>query len=375
MVDLLIKNGKTEREAPVEIAVTGGKIEAVAAHLPAVNAEQILDLHGQSYVTPGWIDDHVHCYEKLTLYYDDPDLDGYTTGVTTVIDAGSTGADNIRDFYTRTRDKETNVYALINVSKTGILAQNELDDMARVQQEPLVQALRDLPDFIVGIKARESHSVVLDNGIQPLLAAKRFQSLFHGLLPVMVHIGNNPPDLRDVLGAMTSGDILTHAYNGKPNGILDLHGRIKAFVREAYDRGVIFDVGHGTDSFNFRTGEIARDAGLVPRSLSTDIYSRNRTHGPVYDMATTMEKMLLIGYTLPEVIRMVTYGPAANFHLRNKGRLLPGCDGDLTIFKLTKGTKILVDSDGNKRTAERLIKPTHAIVAGRVHKLEVNEFG
>ncbi|MCI1880704.1 MAG: amidohydrolase/deacetylase family metallohydrolase [Sporolactobacillus sp.] len=370
MTDLLIKNGKTDRGKPIEVAVTGGRIEAVSNHLAGMDAGQIVDLHGQSYVTPGWIDDHVHCDEQLTLAYDDPDLDGYTTGVTTVIDAGSTGADNIRDFYARTRNKRTNVYAMINVAKTGIFAQNELDDMARVQQEPLMQAIRDLPNFIVGIKARESHSVVLDNGIRPLLAAKRFQSLFHDHLPIMVHIGNNPPDLRDVLGAMTGGDILTHAYNGKPNGMLDWHGRIKAFVWEAYDRGVIFDVGHGKDSFNFHTSEIARDAGLVPRSLSTDIYSRNRTHGPVYDMATTMEKMLLIGYTLPEVIQMVTYGPAANFHLRNKGRLLPGCDGDLTIFKLTKGSKILVDSDGNKRTAEQLIKPTHAIIAGQVYKLE-----
>jgi len=367
MEDLYIKNGKTERNQPIEIAITDGKITAVGKKLDGLSAKKTIDLHNESYVTPGWIDDHVHSYEKLSLYYDDPDKDGYLTGVTTVVDAGSTGADNIRDFYDITRAKKTNVYAMINISKTGILAQDELGDITRIQKGLLYNAVNDLQDFIVGIKVRESHSVVVDNDVKPLLEAKRFQAQLN--LPIMVHVGANPPELKDVLNAMSRDDILTHAYNGKPNGMLDEDGHIKDFVFDAYDRGVIFDVGHGTDSFNFRVGEIARDEGLVPKSISTDIYHKNRTNGPVYDMATTLEKMLLIGYSLPEIIRMVTYAPADNFGLVGKGQLRIGYDGDLTIFNVEKGNKVLTDSNGNERTTDTLIKPIYSVIAGNDYSI------
>ena len=369
MFDVLFKNGKTEREQPIEVGINGGRIAAVAPKLEGAGGHQEIDLHQQSYVTAGWIDDHVHCYEKLSLYYDDPDEDGYKAGVTTVIDAGSTGADNIRSFYDITRAKKTNVYALINIGRTGILAQDELGDLDKVNKQALFDVVADLPDFIVGIKARESHSVVIDNGIKPLLAARSYAALL-GHLPIMVHVGANPPELKDILQAMGTGDVLTHAYNGKPNGMIDENGEIKEFVYDAYDRGVVFDVGHGTDSFNFKTMQIARDHGLDPKSLSTDIYHRNRENGPVYDMATTMEKMLLLGYTLPEVIRMVTFAPADTFHLLNKGRLRPGKDADVTIFNLTKGDKVLTDSNGNTKTGQQLIAPIYTVVGGAVYDLE-----
>ncbi|GAB5056723.1 hypothetical protein COSHB9_11100 [Companilactobacillus alimentarius] len=233
MEDLYIKNGKTERNQPIEITITDGKITAVDSKLAGITANKTIDLKNKSYVTPGWIDDHVHSYEKLDLYYDDPDKDGYLTGVTTVIDAGSTGADNIRDFYKITRGKKTNVLAMINISKTGILAQDELGDITRVQKKPLYDAVQELQNFIVGIKVRESHSVVVDNDVKPLLEAKRFQAQLG--LPIMVHVGANPPELKYVLDSMSRGDILTHAYNGKPNGMIDKNGHVEDFALDAYD--------------------------------------------------------------------------------------------------------------------------------------------
>ncbi|RRK09598.1 amidohydrolase/deacetylase family metallohydrolase [Lactiplantibacillus garii] len=372
MVDLYVQNGRNVHGEPLEVTVTAGKITGVAAKLTNVTAKKTLDVNG-AYVSAGWIDDHVHCYEKLTLYYDDPDADGVRTGVTTVIDAGSTGADNIGDFYERTRTKHTNVYALINISKTGILAQDELGDMARVQWEPFKRAVEQYRDFIVGIKARESHSVVVDNGVQPLIKAKEYQRRIDRQLPVMVHVGANPPELHDILALMTAGDVLTHAYNGKPNGILTAAGTLKPFVREAYDRGVIFDVGHGTDSFNFQTAATAFGAGLIPQSISTDIYHRNRENGPVYDMATTLDKLLLLGFDLPTVIRMVTAAPADNFNLAHKGELAVGADGDLTIFNVVAAKKTLTDSNGNQRQTETVIKPCCAVVAGQVYEVEAQQ--
>lgn len=369
MVDLYVKNGHDVTGAPLEITITDGKIAAVGTELLGIKAKQVLDLNG-SIVSAGWIDDHTHCYEKLTLYYDDPDKDGVATGVTTVIDAGSTGADNIGDFYEITRTKKTNVYAMINISRTGILAQDELGDMSRVQWDVFQAAVEQYPDFIVGIKARESHSVVVNNDVKPLEMAKRYQVKLNKQLPIMVHVGANPPELADVLALMTSGDILTHAYNGKPNGMLTDNGEVKDFVWDAYRRGICFDVGHGTDSFNFQTAEVAFKAGLTPKSISTDIYHRNRENGPVYDMATTLEKMMLLGYDLPTVIEMVTEAPAANFNLSQKGQLKVGYDGDLTVFSLKNQVKELTDSNGNQRTTTTSLRPEYAVVAGKVYEVE-----
>lgn len=368
MTDIYIKNGRTAAGEPIEVGITAGKISAVGPQLN-LEAAKTIDLHGESYVSAGWIDDHTHCYQKLTLYYDDPDLDGVPTGVTTVIDAGSTGADNIGDFYDITRNKKTNVFAMINVSKTGILAQDELGDMSRIQDDLVLDALKKYPDFIVGLKVRESHSVVIDNDVKPLIAGKRIQHEM-GDMPLMVHVGANPPELKDVLALLRKGDILTHAYNGKPNGIIDQEGKIEDFVWDAYHRGVIFDVGHGTDSFNFHTMELAHAAGLDPYSLSSDIYHTNRENGPVIDLATCIEKMLLLGYDLPSLIDMVTKAPAKNFHLEQKGVLAVGKDADVTIFQVRKGHKTLTDSNHNTRDTDTLVVPTTTIVAGQVYELE-----
>ncbi|BDZ31985.1 amidohydrolase/deacetylase family metallohydrolase [Lactiplantibacillus sp. WILCCON 0030] len=369
MADLYLKNGLDVQSQPIEILMTNGKIEQVGQKLAGTTADRTIDLAGQSIVSAGWIDDHTHCYEKLTLYYDDPDQVGYMTGVTTVIDAGSCGADNISDFYARTRAKRTNVYALLNISRTGILAQDELGDLSRVNFETFQNAVNEYPDFIVGMKARMSRSVVVGNGLQPLILAKQFQAQLMHHLPLMVHVGTNPPELQAIMAQLKPGDIMTHCFNGKANGILTTDDRIKPFVQSGYEQGIIFDVGHGTDSFNFHTAAVATAQGLYPQTLSTDSYHRNRENGPVYNLATCIEKMLLLGYPLSEIIPMVTSRPAQNFKLTTKGQLAPGYDADITIFEIKHGSKKLTDSDGNTRITDRLVKPEYSIVGGKVYMI------
>ncbi|MGX7417934.1 amidohydrolase/deacetylase family metallohydrolase [Carnobacterium gallinarum] len=369
MVDLYIKNGKTVSGDKIELTIQAGKILEVAEELQDIEATEVIDLAGESYLSAGWIDDHVHCFEKMTLYYDYPDEIGVPKGVTTVIDAGTTGAENIGEFYELAKNAETNVFALVNISKWGIVEQDELADLKKIKEDLITEALAKYPDFIVGIKARMSRTVVGDNDIIPLDLAKKIQADNHHL-PLMVHIGSAPPTLDKVLADMEKGDVLTHCYNGKPNGILDEQGEIKDFVWDAYRRGIIFDIGHGTDSFNFKVAEKAKAEGLVCETISTDIYHHNREAGPVYDMATTLEKMLVLGYSLEEILPMITENPAAAFHLTNKGQLKAGFDGDVTIFKVAKADKTLTDSNGFTRETHEEILPTYAIVGGKVHPIK-----
>ena len=366
MLDLVIKNGKTIDHKSIEIGINSGKIVSLSRKIATPGRKEIY-LSENQYISAGWIDDHVHCYEKMDLYYDYPDEIGVSKGVTTIIDAGTTGAGNISDFYQISKNLKTNIFALLNISNQGIIKQNELSDLSTINEEAVNHVISKYPQFIVGIKARMSKSVVGSNDIKPLQLAKKIQTKNNNL-PLMVHIGSEPPKLSEILSYLDKGDILTHCFNGKSNGILNqLTKSIKKCAWDAYEKGIIFDIGHGTDSFNFEVAEIAMKEGLKANSISTDIYIRNRLNGPVFDLSTTMEKLRAIGYSWEEIIEKVTKTPADNFQLKNKGYLLEGFDADMTIFEFVNKKKILVDSNGVRRTTNQQIQPIKTIIGGKVY--------
>lgn len=362
MFDLILRRARLTDERECDIALQDGKIAAVGENLPG-EARAERQLAGRYYVSSGWIDSHVHCYPKSPVYHDEADKVGVATGVTTVVDAGSTGADDIDDFYALTRPAATQVYALINIARTGIVTQNELADMQQIDGEAVCCAVKRLPDFIVGLKARMSSSVVGENGIKPLLRAKAIQREA-GDLPLMVHIGNNPPDLAEIADLLTSGDIITHCYNGKPNRILTPQGTLKVAVKNALARGVKLDVGHGSASFSFAVARAAIAEGILPDTISSDIYCRNRLNGPVYTLAHVMSKFFSVGMTLTQVIDCVTWKAAAALRLARKGRLEVGFDADLTVFAVQQAPCAFVDSEGEAVTGEQYLMPLAAVVAG-----------
>ncbi|WP_148052212.1 amidohydrolase/deacetylase family metallohydrolase [Atlantibacter hermannii] len=362
MFDLLLRRARLVDDTVSDIAIRDGKIAALGdIHGPATKT---VDLRGECYVSAGWIDSHVHCYPKSPIYHDEPDSIGVATGVTTVIDAGSTGADDIDDFYAITRHAATEVYALLNISRVGLIAQNELANMANIDGEAVKQAVKRHPDFIIGLKARMSSSVVGENGITPLERAKAMQQE-NGNLPLMVHIGNNPPDLDDIAERLSCGDIITHCYNGKPNRILTPGGELRASVTRAIQRGVRLDVGHGTASLSFAVAKRAISLGVLPHTISSDIYCRNRIKGPVYSLANVMSKFLAIGMSLPQVIDCVTANAADALNLKTKGRLQPGLDADLTLFTLRRQPTLLMDAENDSLQADVMLVPLAAVRAGK----------
>lgn len=323
----------------------------------------MLDLAGKYYLSAGWIDSHVHCYPASPIYHDEADLVGVGSGVTTVVDAGSTGANDVDDFYRLTRAAKTHVYAFLNIAKTGIATQNELADMAQIDKQSVTEAIARNPGFILGIKARMSSSVVGKNGIKPLVRAKEIQQE-NNQLPLMVHIGNNPPDLDEIADLLTQGDIITHCYNGKPNRILTPAGALRESIQRALKRGVLLDVGHGSASFSFDVAELAIKQGIYPHTISSDIYCRNRLNGPVHSLATVMSKFFTLGLSLEQVIRCVTENAAHALRLTDKGVLDTGYDADFTIFELKQQPQVFNDSEGKSVTGEKYLVPLAAVVAG-----------
>lgn len=364
MFDLILRRARLCDEQLADIALRHGKIVAVGD--VQGTAQQERDLGGRYYVSAGWIDSHVHCYPHSPIYHDEADAIGVARGVSTVVDAGSTGADHIDDFWQLTRSAITDVRALINISRTGIVTQNELADMAKIDGEAVVQAVQRRPEFIIGLKARMSSSVVGENGLQPLVRAKAIQQAA-GHLPLMVHIGNNPPVLEEIAALLTSGDIITHCFNGKPNRILSPQGTLKAAVKQAIARGVKLDIGHGSASFSFAVARQAIAQGLLPDTISSDIYCRNRLHGPVHSLAHVMSKFLSLGMTLPQVIACVTDHAAANLRLHSKGRLAEGYDADLTIFTVKEEARPFMDAEGERITGAQQLLPLAVVIAGQWH--------
>ncbi|MGS3144620.1 amidohydrolase/deacetylase family metallohydrolase [Aeromonas sanarellii] len=365
MYDTIIRAGRLGNGQLVDIAIKHGKIAVLGSLPESTEAKQTLTLAGQVHVSAGWIDGHTHCYPASPLYHDEPDKVGVASGVTTVIDAGSTGADDVDDFQQIAAGCKTRVHALLNISRIGLLRQNELANPADIDPALAQAAIRRHPSFIVGIKARMSGSVVGESGLQPLRVAKQIQR-DNGNLPLMVHVGNTPPDLGEIVALLGDGDLLTHCFNGKPNRILTPAGELRQAVREAMQRGLLLDIGHGGASFSFEVAELAIRQGILPHTISSDIYCKNRIKGPVYSLAHVMSKFLAIGMTLEQVLACVTHQAADALRLPGKGRLEVGADADLTLFQVASDPILFADTEAATRHGDRQLLPLAALVGGEL---------
>ena len=366
MYDLIIKNARLIDNSVTDIAIRHGKIVEIGKNIIATSNRE-LDLQNQHYISAGWIDSHTHCFAHSPIYYDEPDLIGVKAGVTAVVDAGSVGALDVDEFYDLAMQAKTHVYSFLNISKIGLVRQSELADMQDVDVPLFDQTLAKYPNFIIGIKVRMSRSVVGENGILPLIKAKEMQKKTG--LPLMIHIGNNPPELDEIADLLTKGDIITHCFNGKPNKIFDKQNNLRDSIKRAIERGVILDIGHGGESFSFAVAERAKCLDVYPNTISSDIYSKNRLQGPVFSLANVMNKFISLGYSKTRIIDSVTKNAAQILHLNNKGEIAIGYDADLTIFDIKQQTVSLTDSEGEIQECHEQFVPLASIVASKTNQV------
>ncbi|AZN39168.1 amidohydrolase/deacetylase family metallohydrolase [Paenibacillus albus] len=364
MTDNMVLRGATLTDGrKVDIVIADGVIaEVTETGNGSVVGSRELDCSGL-FVSSGWIDLHVHAFSELNPYGDEIDEIGVKQGVAVIVDAGSCGADRIGDLAASRAGALTTVYALLNVSKIGLQRIDELSDLAWLEKELAVQAVRLYPDFIVGWKARMSGSVVRENGIQPLRIARELAETTE--LPLMVHIGSAPPKVEDILPLLARGDVVTHYLNGKSNRLFQEDGRPIPALIEAVARGVRMDVGHGTASFSFETAEAAKQSGIRFDTISSDIYRGNRQNGPVYSLAHVMSKFLALGYPLSEVIGGVTASAAEWLGKPELGRIQAGDRANLTLFAVEGERAVFVDSEGETRIGEQQIRARGVYTNGR----------
>ncbi|MEG0275949.1 MAG: amidohydrolase/deacetylase family metallohydrolase [Coprobacillus sp.] len=364
MKNYIIKKANLINGRIVDILVEDGIIKDIQQEIET----SLPQIHfGNDFVSAGWIDMHTHCFDKFEIYGDKPDMIGYPHGVCTVVDAGTAGSDNIDEFYQQSLNAKTRVYSWLNISSKGIYAQNELAHLNHLDANKIISACQKYPQFIIGLKARMSKSVLGDSGNKPLEFANEMKKKVN--LPLMVHIGTAPSLLEDVVNMLDQKDTITHVFNPKENGIVQ-GKELKSCILKARQKGVFLDLGHGTESFSFDVAKIAFEKNLLVDTISTDIYFKNRESGPVFDLATTMNKMLYIGYSLEKIIDSVTRKPAEILNLDLLGEISIGKVADFTIFKISNGEKELIDSTGKLVKLEKWIEPTHVIVKNQMFDLK-----
>lgn len=343
----------------------GGQLVAVGADVHPEAGDDVT--HG-GHLSPGWTDLHTHVYWGATDISVHVHEAGLASGVTTVVDAGSSGEANWPGFraYVQEPAKER-VYAFLNFGSIGLVKTNvvsELEGIHGVDLDQMAAVLKEHTDIVRGVKIRASHVILREWGLEPFKVARKMAR--RSGLPLMVHVGEPPPIVEEVLDRLDEGDILTHCFNGKVGGtIFDDKDAYKA-ARDAYDRGVYFDLGHGTASFAFSIARRAIDDSMVPHTISTDLHDHN-IRGPVFDLATTMSKMLHVGMPLPSVLTAVTRAPDAV--VRNLDRydhwLKPGQKVDAVHFELIDETYEVADSMGQVEKLHRWIVPTRTHFNGQ----------
>jgi dihydroorotase len=371
--DLLLKGGTLidpaqKMHAARDVAFADGQVVAVGDDLPRADAKEVVDCAGRI-VSPGMIDLHVHVFWGVSHFGIEPDPHCIAKGVTTAMDAGSAGADNFPGFRKYVIEvSATRLFAQLNISSQGMLTREigELDDIRYASVPKAVEMIEKHRDVILGVKVRlTKNSIVSENaGIRPLHLAREAADAVG--LPIMVHPQAAWCDsLDDILAVMRERDILTHCFHGSDCGVLDGDGNVRQSVRDAMERGVIFDVGHGAGSFNWNVAERALAQNAAPQTISSDLHVYN-VNGPVYDLATTVSKFLHLGMSLDDAIGKVTATPAQAIQMSNEiGTLAVGAWGDAVVFKLQEGNFELRDSHGQVRIGKQNLVPTTVVRAGK----------
>lgn len=367
----VLRNLRLTDGSLVDIAVENGIIADVSpGGTPSADSDIAgTDYEGKTYVSSGWIDLHVHAFPEFDPYGDDIDEIGVKQGVAAIVDAGSCGADRIGELIASGERAATRLFAFLNVSRIGLSRIDELSRLEWIDPALAARTASEYPDSIVGFKARISRSVVGDSGLEPLWLARKLSD--ETGLPLMVHIGSGPPDIREIMALLSAGDVVTHCFHGKKNGLFDESGQPIQALKDALARGVRLDIGHGTASFSFRTAEAAGRAGIRPHTISTDIYRGNRQNGPVYSLANVLSKFLHLGYSLEEVIASVTVRAASWLGKPELGRIQVGDPANLTLFSVEDKPATLIDSEGEERNAHKIIEPRGVVAGDKFIKCEV----
>jgi dihydroorotase len=371
--DLLLTGGTvlnpaTKLNEKVDVGINGDRVTAMQAYLPRDSAKKALDVAG-CYITPGLIDFHVHSYWGVNPYGCKLDSLCLATGVTTTMDAGSSGPVNFLGFRKLVYEQsKTRMLGFIALAQHGVLnTPGELLNLGFADSEGAAETVGNNRDIGVGIKLRLHKKSIGENSREALrLALKAGEAT---RTPIMVHVGDTAIGMDEIAESLRLGDIITHCYTPQRPSIIDNAGKVLPEVRRAKERGVIFDVGHAGGHFDFTLVERAMGDGVLPDIISSDLHSRlaQPGFGVVGDLPTTMTKFLQLGLSLEQIIANCTVNAARAVGWHDRiGSLEVGREADMAVLQLIDEPTKLRDSVGGERLHQQRIAARWTIRAGEV---------
>jgi dihydroorotase len=369
-------------DGPAQIAIASGRIAALAEELPPHGAARTIDATGRI-ICPGLIDIHVHVYEWMTNFGLPPDEAGVHSGATTVVDQGSAGPWTVGGFKAYIADRaQTDVRCFVSANVAGALLGGMegtvLHNPGMMRIDAIAAAQGQYPDLVKGIKSHgESggfsvwQTEVLEMAVE---AGNRTG------LPLYVHTGElfpvdeasrPPPEtlMARVLPLLRPGDTVAHVYSCMPDGVMGPGDAVPGIVREAFDRGVHFDIGYGLN-FSYRIARAMMDAGVLPNTIGSDVHGDfNAYHDDStldYSLCGAMTRLRALGMPLAEIIRRVTLNPARLLGEEHEiGTLAAGSRADITVLETAAGRCTLPDAEGEVLTVDDRLVPALVFRAGR----------
>ena len=374
--DLVVRAGRVVSpgdglDEPGAVAIVGDRIAAVATGEDAAGLESTpasnLDFP-DGLLLPGLIDLHAHPAVEGSRFGIDPDLHMLPRGTTTVLSQGDAGARNWAAYRDWMIDgTQTRVRLAINLAAAGESKPDVgcFEDLAEADVDACVAAIRSGPSEIWGIAVNAGAVVCGDNDPREILA-RGLRAAEQTGKPILYGARRQPDwSWDEQLDLLRPGDIVTYCFSGLGDTILEA-GRVRRCVWDAHELGILFDLGHGAESFDFEVAQAAIGEGFLPDSISTDKYRRHVGAQPVHDLPLTVSKLLAAGLAEPDAWPRIISRPAGYLGLHDEiGRLTPGACADLAVLRWNGEPQDLQDTMGNRRRGGRW-EPLLTVRAGRV---------
>jgi dihydroorotase len=371
-IDLLIRNGhvmdpRNKIDATMDVAIANGKILELASHISESRAKKIIDAKGL-YVSPGFIDTHTHVFVGSKAGFADginsisPDDFTCRAGVTTVVDAGTSGWKNFPVFKEQVIDKsKTRILAFVSIAALGLSGKEAQENLEDMIADSAYATLKKYPETIVGIKIGHYEGRDWAPFDRALDAADKAQ------VPLLVECHLPQFSLEEQLNRMRPGDIITHSFENVSERmpVTDENRKVRPFVVSAQKRGILFDVGHGGAGFWFSEAIPALKQGLAPNSFGTDLH-RFSVNAGMKDMLNVMSKYMAMGMSLQDVILHATWAPAQSIKRTDLGHLSPGAAADVAVWNVRKGKFGFVDAGGNRIDGDRKLENELTLRDGKI---------
>ena len=350
-----------------DVWIDGDKISDVNSEQ---NSEAVtsIDVTG-CYVFPGLIDYHTHLFYGGTAIGVSPDLALLPQGVTTAVDQGSAGVSNFERFMDSVVSRQTTrIFGYLHVNPTGLASlphSTEDVDPAHYDLQQSRNLFEQYAGQLLGLKIRSSREIVKELGLQPLRQTIHLAEQLG--CRVVVHTTNPPTSVGELADLLRAGDVYTHMYQGKGSSIIADDGKLAASIRQARERGVVFDTADGRAHYALGVAAAALADGFMPDIISTDLTLGNVYDPSVFGLPFIMSKYLALGISLADVVNACTAAPAKLLGMEGKlGTLTPGAYADVSVFRLVKKRAQFTDFTGRTLVCEQLLVPQLTVSHGKV---------